>query len=217
MATPLGPARVTELPATPASPDTTLILVLGHGAGGGLGSPDLQALGRALPQLGVRVVLVEQPWRVAGRRVAAPAAQLDQAWSTVVRGLAPAGRLVVGGRSAGARVACRTARSLGAVGALALAFPLVPPWRPDRSRAAELLGARVPTLVVQGTRDEFGAPAAFPPGDYEMVPINGADHAFAVPRGSTSGRPEAEDALRQVTLEVGAWLSRLAGESVGGS
>jgi predicted alpha/beta-hydrolase family hydrolase len=143
-------------------------LVLGHGAGGDVGSVDLVAVRDAAVAAGVLVVRVTQPYRVAGRRAPAPAGQLDAAWIDVVRALPefglPAGvllpgdvPLLVGGRSSGARVACRTARALGAVGIVALAFPLHPPGRPDRSRAGEL-ETGLPTLVVGGDRDPFGVP-----------------------------------------------------------
>jgi len=141
-------------------------LVLGHGAGGGVTAPDLVAVTRAALSEGVTVALVEQPYRVAGRRSPAPARQLDVTWTAVVdhlragelRGLP----LLVGGRSAGARVACRTAEASGAVGVLCLAFPLQPPQRadgnPPPSRLAELDAVTAPTLVVQGARDRFGMP-----------------------------------------------------------
>jgi predicted alpha/beta-hydrolase family hydrolase len=142
------------------------LLVLGHGAGGGVGAVDLVAIRDAAVAARVTVARVTQPYRVAGRRAPPPAGQLDHAFDALVtaaRGLVPAGTpLVVGGRSSGARVACRTAVGLGAVGVLALAFPLHPPGRPDRSRAAEL-PTTLPTLVVNGDRDPFGVPPAAGP------------------------------------------------------
>lgn len=139
--------------------------MLGHGAGGGVGAPDLVAATNAAQAAGVSVALVEQPYRVAGRRTSAPARQLDAAWIAVVTQLrdGPFGRhpTITGGRSAGARVACRTAADVGAVGVLCLAFPLHPPGRADdpaKSRLPELDGVLVPTLVVQGERDPFGMP-----------------------------------------------------------
>ncbi|HET8684626.1 MAG TPA: alpha/beta family hydrolase [Micromonosporaceae bacterium] len=157
-----GPARVVvDLPAgRPLS-----LLVLGHGAGGDVDAPDLVAVAGAALDAGAVVARVTQPYRVAGRRAPAPAAQLDSAWTAAVTelrgtGWAGAGRpLIVGGRSSGARVACRTAGPLGAAGVVALAFPLHPPGRPDRSRAGEL-ATGVPTLVVNGAADPFGVPAA---------------------------------------------------------
>jgi predicted alpha/beta-hydrolase family hydrolase len=140
-------------------------LVLGHGAGGGVASRDLVTVTGVALEEGLSVALVEQPYRVAGRRSPAPARQLDVAWTAVVdhlrahelRGLP----LVVGGRSSGARVACRTAAATGAVGVLCLAFPLRPPGRAARpSRLPELDEVAVPTLVVQGARDPFGIPPA---------------------------------------------------------
>jgi uncharacterized protein len=145
-------------------------LVLGHGAGGGVTSGDLIAVTDAAVSEAVSVALLEQPYRVAGRRSPAPAHQLDAAWTTVVEQLR-AGELeglalVVGGRSLGARVACRTAEATGAVAVLCLAFPLLPPRRSGaaaaQSRLPELDAVTVPTLVVQGERDPFGMPPASP-------------------------------------------------------
>jgi predicted alpha/beta-hydrolase family hydrolase len=159
--TPVGMARAhLWRPARPRG-----ALVLGHGAGGSSWSADLQAL-TSLTADGWLVVLVEQPWRVAGRRVATPPAQLDVAWLAVMATLTSGrGRLprpwVVGGRSAGARVACRTAAAVGADAVLALSFPLAPPGRPERSRAAEALlvtGAGIRLAVIQGEKDPFGSP-----------------------------------------------------------
>lgn len=156
--TPHGPARAHL--DTPDNPRGTL--VLGHGAGGGINAPDLQAAAGAARDVGLAVVLVEQPYRVAGRRSPAPAKQLDAAWMAVLEHLAPQPPLVVGGRSSGARVACRTSEATGAVGVLCLAFPLHPPGRPEKSRLDELDAVQVPTLVVQGRRDPFGMPPAAP-------------------------------------------------------
>ncbi len=156
--TPLGPARVHCADPEEAVTGT---LVLGHGAGGGVDSADLRAVAAAGAAAGWRVLLVEQPWKVAGRRIAPAPARLDEAWTAVlaqVRDLV-GGPLVLGGRSAGARVACRTASAQGAAGVLALAFPLHPPGRPEKSRAAELRGVDVPLVVVQGETDAFGRPA----------------------------------------------------------
>jgi predicted alpha/beta-hydrolase family hydrolase len=169
--TPNGPARA-ELHAV----DVPLAaLVLGHGAGGGIQAPDLVATAQAAGSTGVSVALVEQPYRVAGRRSPAPANQLDAAWIAVVSQLraGPLGGLplLTGGRSAGARVACRTAAETDSVGVLCLAFPLHPPGRPEKSRLAELDAVEVPTLVVQGKSDPFGMP---PDGrNRTVVPIPG--------------------------------------------
>ncbi|MFC0005887.1 alpha/beta hydrolase family protein [Micromonospora siamensis] len=171
--TPRGPARVeTDAPDGPAGS----LLVLGHGAGGGVDAPDLLAVRDAAVDAGLTVVRVTQAYRVAGRRAPAPAGQLDEVWVTVLtelRARHPGLRLVVGGRSSGARVSCRTARLTGAVGIVALAFPLHPPGRPERSRAEELLTG-LPTLVVNGDRDPFGVPA--PGGPVRVVTRPGERH-----------------------------------------
>jgi uncharacterized protein len=150
-------------------------LVLGHGAGGGIQAPDLVGAAEAARSAGVSVALVEQPYRVAGRRSPAPANQLDAAWTAVVSQLraGPLGGLplLTGGRSAGARVACRTAAETESVGVLCLAFPLHPPGRPEKSRLAELDAVEVPTLVVQGDRDPFGMPPDGP--NRSVVPVPG--------------------------------------------
>lgn len=169
--TPRGPAAV-EL--TPPAGKPVALLVLGHGAGGGIDAPDLQAVRAAALGAGLAVARVTQPYRVAGRKAPAPANQLDEAWRAVVSHLRDRPELsgiplVVGGRSSGARVACRTASELGAAAVLALAFPLHPPGRPERSRDDELTGA-VPTLVVNGDRDPFGVPAGRPGVRVVVVP-----------------------------------------------
>lgn len=137
--------------------------MLGHGAGGSVDAPDLLAVREAAVAAGVAVVRVTQPYRVAGRRAPAPAGHLDEAWTAVLAVLrerhADVPVLLVGGRSSGARVACRTARAVGAAGIVALAFPLHPPGRPERTRAEELRTG-LPTLVVNGDRDPFGVPDA---------------------------------------------------------
>ncbi|WP_433613789.1 alpha/beta family hydrolase [Dactylosporangium sp. CA-139114] len=155
------------------------LLMLGHGAGGDVDAPDLVAVHDAVLGLGVAVALVTQPYRVAGRRAPAPAAQLDAAWLAVVARLRhnlEFGALVVGGRSSGARVACRTAREAGAARVLALAFPLHPPGKPDKSRADELLTG-VPTLVLNGDRDAFGVPGESPGVHVRILP--GETHALS--------------------------------------
>ena len=170
--TPHGPARVhlhgVDEPAG--------ALVLGHGAGGGVAARDLVAATKAAQAIGVSVALVEQPYRVAGRRSPAPAGQLDTAWIAVVEHLrgGPLGDLplVVGGRSSGARVACRTAAQTGAVGVLCLAFPVHPPGRPEKTRLSELDAVTVPTLVVQGASDPFGMPPAAAQREVVTVPGN---------------------------------------------
>jgi predicted alpha/beta-hydrolase family hydrolase len=162
------------------------LLVLGHGAGGSIDSPDLRGVTSASLDAGIAVARVRQPYLVAGRRAAAPAAQLDIAWTAAVELLAgllradwPGLRVAVGGRSSGARVACRTSGATGAVGILALAFPLHPPGRPEKSRAPELQ-VDVPLLVLQGARDPFGGPDQFPAG-IAVHEVSGADHRLAGP------------------------------------
>jgi hypothetical protein len=157
--TPHGPAR-----AHISDGGTRGTLVLGHGAGGGIESADLVAVAEEAGGAGWRAVLVEQPWRVAGKRIAPAPPRLDESWTLVLDRLRADGvlsaPLVLGGRSAGARVACRTASAQGAAGVLALAFPLHPPGRPEKSRAAELTAVTVPICVVQGETDAMGLPDA---------------------------------------------------------
>jgi uncharacterized protein len=170
--TPHGPARA-HLHAADAPRGA---LVLGHGAGGGVTARDLVAVTEIARSAGVSVALVEQPYRVAGRRSPAPAGQLDAAWIAVVEHLRVGPLrdlpLVVGGRSLGARVACRTAADTGAVAVLCLAFPLHPPGRPEKTRQPELDAVSLPTLVVQGASDPFGMPAAGPARSVVTVPGN---------------------------------------------
>ncbi|WP_203350651.1 alpha/beta family hydrolase [Streptomyces sp. S-9] len=198
-----GDARVTWHPA--AKP--RLVLAASHGAGGGIEARDLAALAAVLPAHGVTVALVEQPWRVAGKKVAPAPKTLDTGWRGVWPALtAPGLPVISGGRSAGARVACRTARELGARAVLALSFPLHPPGRPEKSRARELLDAGVPTLVVQGGNDPFGKPAEFPEDGHELVEVAQADHGFAVPK--RAGLTQ-EEALRVITDAVVRWTAAL--------
>jgi uncharacterized protein len=179
-------------------------LLLGHGAGGGVESPDLEALAAELPRQGLSVVRVEQPWRVAGKRIAPRPQVLDECFVAAANHMRVRTPLVVGGRSAGARSAARTARELGASGLLALSFPLHPPGRPDKSRLDELHGVTVPTLVVQGERDPFGTPEEFPP-DWELAVIPGADHGFRVPK---RGPVTADEAMAIIVEAVLEWVVR---------
>ncbi len=173
--TPHGPARVRLHPAE----DPRAALVLGHGAGGGIAAPDLVTVTRVALESDVSVALVEQPYRVAGRRSPPRAPNLDAAWTAVVEHLRADALqglpVVVGGRSSGARVACRTATATDAAGVLCLAFPLQPPPRrsgsESPSRIGELDGVGVPVLVVQGEGDRFGIPA--PAGLREVVRVHG--------------------------------------------
>lgn len=205
--TPVGDARVVRHPARTDLAPHVATVVLGHGAGRGTDTPDLLTLAERLPRAGIEVQLVDQPWVVAGRRVAAQPATLDTAWTAVLQELhvvAPAGPpLVVGGRSAGARVASRTAGAVGAAGVLALAFPLHPPGRPDRSRLDELVGCPVPVLVVQGSSDAFGRPAEFPADLVSVLAVAQADHSLH------RGRPATQAAWDVVLDGVAAWIARL--------
>jgi uncharacterized protein len=167
--------------------------VLGHGAGGGVGAADLVAPASSARSCSLAVALVEQPYRVAGRRAPAPAPQLDAAWIAALDALraGPLARLalIAGGRSSGARVACRTAQATRVVACLCLAFPLHPPGRggdPASSRLTELEAAGVPMLVVQGERDPFGMPPPAPgwtvvavPGDHSLRSVGAVREAVA--------------------------------------
>ena len=201
IATPHGTARAQLTPVAGAR----AAIVLGHGAGGGIAARDLAAAAAAARAEGLATVLVEQPYRVAGRRSPAPAHHLDAAWQAVVaalrddqlRGLP----LVVGGRSSGARVACRTAEATGAAGVLCLAFPLQPPRRagamPAATRQAELDAVTVPLLVVQGARDPFGMPTS---GRLRTVVQVSGDHSLRTD-------------LPAVSAAVTAWLRHLLGRN----
>ncbi|MFK0190597.1 alpha/beta family hydrolase [Kitasatospora sp. NPDC090308] len=184
------------------------VLLLGHGAGGGVEAPDLRALAAALPAAGVTVVLAEQPWRVAGRKLAPAPAALDAGWPAQFAAAAEEGLPVyAGGRSAGARVACRTSAALGAAGVLALAFPLHPPGKPERSRADELLATGLPTLVLQGGADTFGTPDEFPalPATHRLTGVPHASHAFKTPKKAPLSQDEA---LELITRTAADWLRR---------
>ncbi|HEX4719796.1 MAG TPA: alpha/beta family hydrolase [Thermoleophilaceae bacterium] len=188
--TPRGTARVLLQHVL----DARGAIVLGHGAGGSVSAPDLQVATRAALDAGLSVALVEQPYRVAGRRSAPSAPHLDEAWTAVLADLYELQGLplVTGGRSSGARVACRTAEATGAAAVLCLAFPLQPPARssgavPD-SRLPELDVVSVPVLVVQGQRDPFGVPPAGP--RRQVVRVNG-DHSLKQDPGALSEAVQA--------------------------
>jgi uncharacterized protein len=188
--TPHGPA----LAHVHAVDDPRLAVVLGHGAGGGVAARDLVKATKAANEAGATVVLVEQPYRVAGRKSPAPAAKLDAAWTAVIEQL-PIERLplVTGGRSAGARVACRTAAATDAKGVLCLAFPLHPPGRPEKSRVDELEQVQVPVLIVQGRSDPFGMPPSGPNREIVAVP----------------GTHSLTGDLAALAQAVTAWLERI--------
>ena len=179
-------------------------LLLSHGAGNGIDTRDLNALAADLPRQGITVVLFEQPWKVAGRKVATPPATLDVGLAAAAAALRSRAPLVVGGRSAGARSAARSAVALGAIGCLALAFPLYPPGKPEKSRVHELHGSGVSTLVIQGERDTMGRPEDFP-DDLDLAVVPGADHGFKVPASGPVTQEEAMGIVVEATLE---WIVR---------
>jgi predicted alpha/beta-hydrolase family hydrolase len=200
VSTPRGDARLVVRRAK--RPLATLVLT--HGAGGGVDAPDLARLARTLPQHDVSVTLVEMPWRVAGKRLAPAPGVIDECFVAVLDGMRTRSPLVVGGRSAGARSACRIGRRLGARGVLALSFPLHPPGKPEKTRLPELQNARLRTLVIQGERDPFGTPEEFPEGvDLAVVPA--ADHSMKVPKSAPVSQDDALSVVLEATLE---WVVR---------
>jgi hypothetical protein len=195
--TPHGPARAH---LRRAAGDARGALLIGHGAGGSIGAPDIVAACGAALDAGLSVARIEQPYKVAGRRAPAPAKQLDAAWLAVHAALcgedgAPLAGLPVisGGRSSGARVACRTAAQTGVAGVLCLAFPLHPPGRPEKTRLPELALVAVPVLVVQGERDPFGMPP--PAAGREVVAV--------------AGNHSLKAGAEAVGPAVSAWLGRV--------
>jgi hypothetical protein len=227
--TPQGPGRLFVDLAEQPGP----ILVLGHGAGGGIGAVDLELLAQDLPAIGTSVVRFEQPWRTAGRKVGAPPPKLDQAWCAALDWLVSQEwaqhQLLVGGRSAGARVACRTASYTKPAAIVCLAFPLHLPGRPDKSRVAELLAPDVPRLVLQGTKDSFGTPEEIraavgkAPG-ISVVELPGADHSFRIvgARAAASGASKRKQSAKssptspaELRTTVVAEVSRFIGAAAG--
>lgn len=200
VATPHGPGRL----VTHQAPRPVASLLLSHGAGNGIDTPDLAELAHRLPRQGVSVVLFEQPWKVAGRKIATAPSTLDDGLVAAASAMRMRVPLVVGGRSAGARSAARCARRLGGSGCLALSFPLHPPGRSEKSRLEELRGARVPTLVVQGERDAMGRPEEFPP-DTELAVVPAADHSLRVARSAPVSQEEALSIVVEAVLE---WVVR---------
>lgn len=196
--TPHGPARV----VTHQARNATASVVLTHGAGGGIDAVDLAALATELPQHGFEVHLLEMPWRVAGKKVAARPAILDECFRAVVEQLTLKKPVIIGGRSAGARVSCRLASELNVDGVLALAFPLHPPGRPESSRLPELASVTCSRLVVQGERDTFGGPPEFP-ADVRLIGVPFADHSLKVPKRAPVTQ---EQTLAHITAAVLTWL-----------
>jgi len=197
-----GPARAEVV--RPEAGEPSFLLVLTHGAGADPGSPDVLAVAGAALGLGGVVVLVTQPYRVKGLRAPGSAERQDAAWVEVIAALrAAVGAglpLIQGGRSNGARVACRTARAVGARAVIALAFPLHPPGRPDKSRAAELAAAGTDVLVVNGDRDPFGVPEST--GKTRVVVLAGESHPLSRRPGEVGRAVEAW--LRGVLAASGA-------------
>lgn len=198
--TPQGEARLVVRRAK--RPVATLVLT--HGAGGGIDAPDLLRLARTLPQQEISVTLVEMPWRVQGKRLAPRPEVIDETYLAVMNAMRMRSPLIIGGRSAGARSACRIARSVGAKGVLALSFPLHPPGRPERTRLPELLGARVPVLVVQGEKDPFGTPEEFP-SHLDLAVVPAADHGMKVAKSAPVDQEDALAVVLEATLE---WVVR---------
>jgi uncharacterized protein len=214
--TPQGPARLyVDHAEQPSS-----LLVLGHGAGGGVGAADLELLAASLPALGTTVVRFEQPWRTAGRTVGAPPPKLDEAWRAALGWLmeqewAAQHPFLVGGRSAGARVACRTAADTNPAAIVCLAFPLHLPGRPEKSRVAELLAPEAPRLVLQGSKDSFGAPeeirAAIGIAEgIKLVELPGADHGYRIAKSSAF---TPADLRATLVAEVSRFIAAAAGIS----
>jgi predicted alpha/beta-hydrolase family hydrolase len=193
--TPRGDARLAvDRPPGPAY-GTALLF---HGAGGGMDAPVLLAVRDVLVHIGWTVARLEQPYRVAGRRAPAPAQHLDEVALLAVDRVRSGAPLLLGGKSSGARVACRIATAAGAIGVVAFGFPLHPPGRPERSRAAELLGAGVPVHVIQGTRDAFGTAADLDAIHDDVYAVEGADHAL---------RSKAH--VDEIARETGRWVTAL--------
>ena len=198
--TPVGAALISWFRPAEAA---RVVMVLGHGTATGVEAGDLQAIAATLPSAGVAVALVTQPYRLnRGRGRDEPS--LDLAWKSVWPRAAESGvPIIAGGRSAGSQVACRTAKDLGAVAVLALAYPLLGPGSPR-----ELLATGLPTLIVQGTNDPFGQPAQFPqlPPSFEMVEVPLGNHMFGVPAGAATDAPPP---LAIVASAVSRWVETL--------
>jgi predicted alpha/beta-hydrolase family hydrolase len=201
VSTPIGDARISwfEPPGPPRA-----VMVLGHGSATGVESADLQAIARVLPPRGIAVALVTQPYRLAARLHGSDEASLDMAWRHLWPTATALGLPVVaGGRSAGSQVACRTAKDLGAVGVVALSYPLLGP-----GSAKELLSTDLPVLIVQGGDDPYGRPDQFPPlpPTIQLVEIPFANHTFGVPM---SRGIETATTLSTITSAVASWIDAL--------
>jgi uncharacterized protein len=213
--TPQGPGKLYVDPAEQPSS----LLVLGHGAGGGVAAADLELLAKSLPAFGTTVVRFEQPWRTAGRTAGASPPKLDEAWRAALGWLAEQEwaqyPLLTGGRSAGARVACRTASDTNPVAMVCLAFPLHLPGRPEKSRVAELLAPTAPRLILQGTKDSFGTPGEIRTAigtaeGIKLVELPGADHGYRIGKASDF---TAADLRVTVVTEVSRFIAAVAGIS----
>ena len=213
--TPHGPGRL----YVDAAEQPSSLLVLGHGAGGGVGAADLELMATSLPELGTTVVRFEQPWRTAGRTAGAAPPKLDEAWRAALGWLVAQEwaqhPLLVGGRSAGARVACRTASETNPAAIVCLAFPLHLPGRPEKSRIAELLAPGAPRLVLQGSKDSFGTPqeirtAIGTAEGIKLVELPGADHSYRIGRSSDF---TVADLRVTVVTEVSRFVAAVAGIS----
>jgi predicted alpha/beta-hydrolase family hydrolase len=206
--TPHGHGRLVVVEAH----DPVATLLLSHGAGNGIESHDLAALmspTTGLPARGITVAGFDQPWRVAGKKIATAPPTLDVGLRAAAASLAARGPLVVGGRSAGARSAARCAVSLDAVGCLAISFPLHPPGRPERSRLDELAGVGVPTLVVQGERDAMGRPEEFPElAGVRLVVVPWGDHGLRVAKAAPLTLVDVHALLVDAVAD---WTRRLVG------
>lgn len=197
--TPYGPGRL----HTKRSRKAIGTLLLSHGAGRGVDSPDMVTLQEHLPSHGVTVAIFEQPWAVAGRPIATNGASLDVALTAAASWMRVRTPLVVGGRSAGARSAARTANSLGASGCLMLSFPLHPPGEPTKTRVEELARPTMTRLVVQGEHDPHGRPEEFPADmigvDLTIVPS--ADHGLRVAANAPIDQADADLIITEAVLE----------------
>lgn len=201
ISTPIGEARIAW--STPPG-RVRAVAMLGHGSATGVESPDLQAIAGALPPRGIAVALVTQPYRLGGTRHGSDEPSLDVAWRHVWPAAAALGvPVIAGGRSAGSQVACRTAKDLGAVGVLALSYPLLGP-----GSGRELLSTDLPVLIVQGGDDPYGRPDQFPPlpPTMRLVTIPFANHTFGVP--ASSGL-DAGSTLSTIALNVASWTDEL--------